>query len=646
MMDLNLFGGFSLTTETGRPVELDLAKSRALLCYLAIHTERRIDRGFLATLLWGSQPEDRARHSLTQALSTIVKALGTEADLLRRRRNDVQLQADKIDVDVLRLLRTEISSPTSDLVAAINLYEPGILGGLSLNEARFDEWSLSLRETALEHVLKLGMSYFSRDRFEQHGEDCVRISRKLLHADPYFEPAHRELIGQFTRQGDFGSARRQAETCSSILRDELGVEPSPETARVISDIFGSSRTATPTIRRDHTPSSIIEQPSIVVLALQNLTDDPALLHVCQGLSDDITTELSRYRSLFVIARESAFQFTGEPENIGSLCRRLGVRHALCGSLRPYQGQLRINVRLVEGASGQTKWSERYDADKSNILEISDHITENLVSRLVSSLEDDALARARRKSLIDWSAYDHLLQGLVYHHKSWYGTRMLFGAVKHFTKAVKLDPSLARAHAYLACSVSVPWYNDREKTSLDRSLKHANLAVEIDPFEAEAQRILGGIHLVHGKHDLARHHFDLAVREHPGNAHILAHAARYHAYAGNSKAAETLVNRARQLNPLHPAWYWQQLGVAKFGQGEYDQTVRMFGRLHYMGFFDRLYLAAAYAHLGDRMAAAHNLSIALKQKPELTRESVATFFPYRGDDDLRTVIEGLAFAGLK
>jgi adenylate cyclase len=646
MLRMRLFGGFSLMTGDGQPIEVDLAKSRALLSYLAIHSGRTINRSLLASLLWGSQPEKRARHSLTQALSTLVGALGPEAGALHRGRDYVCLQDGHIDVDVIRLHEVDDTGDPSSLIEAIDLFEPNVLGEFSFGEAGFDEWALMTRESSHERVLRVGMTYLSLDESVQNSDDFIRIARKLLQVDPYFETGHRALIRHYLARGDIGAARRQAEACRSILRQELGVEPGPETQRLMTELYDTPKP----VASEDTPAAKrhdeIAKPSIVVLAMQNLTEDPSLQHVCQGLSDDITTELVRYRSLFVISRESAFQLHAEPENIAPLCRRLGVRHALCGSLRPYRGQLRINVRLLEGVTGQTVWSERYDADTASILEISDNVTENLVSRLVSSLEEDALARARRKPVAEWSAYDHLLQGLVYHHKSWYGTGMLRGAVKHFTRAVELDPGLARAHAYLACAISAPWYKDREDASLDRSLKHANLAVDIDPFEAEAQRILGGIHLVHGDHELAHHHFDLALREHPGNAHVLAHAAKYHAYTGANADAVSLVNRARQLNPLHPAWYWQHLGVAKFGQQHYHQAIRMFSRLPFLVFFDRLYLAASHAHLGEREAASRHLKMAIEQKPELTRDSVAKFFPYKGDGDLRSVIDGLTLAGLK
>jgi DNA-binding SARP family transcriptional activator len=647
MLYLELFGGFGLQDVNGRPIHIELAKPRALLAYLALNPGREIDRMRLATLIWGSQDTTRARHSLTQALSTLARSLGEGADGLQRGRQQVCLQADCISVDAGRLLRIDETSKPRDLLAAVQTFDPDLLAEFSFDEPAFDEWALMTREAVQEQAMRAGIAYLSLDETMRDGVSSLAVARKLLQLDPFCEPAHRALIREYLAGGDSAAAKKQARTCQQVLRDDLGVEPGPETRRIIDTIpsVESAKTGEPAAIDALPEDSLNTNPSVVVLALQNLTGDPALDHVCQGISDDITTELVRYRSLFVISRESAFQFTGSPENTDSLCRRLGVRHALCGSLRPYRGKLRINIRLVESVSGRSSWSEKYDIDKSEILEIADDVIENLVSRLALSLEEAALARARRRPPADWSAYDHLLQGLVYHHRSWYGTGMLFGAIKHFTRAVELDPELARAHAYLACAISAPFYTEREIGSLDRCIDHAARAIEIDPFEAEGQRIMGGVQLVRGDHDLAEHHFDLALRAHPGNAHVLAHAAKHRTYVGDHLDAVSLVNKARQLNPLHPAWYWQHLGVALFDQQEYEQAIRMFGRMPLLVFFDRLYLAAAYANLGDRKTAAHHLGIALRDKPDLGRNTIDRFLPYQHAEELAKVTEGLAIAGL-
>ena len=644
MLTLKLFGGFKLSQADGQPAEIDLAKSRAMIAYLALNRGKAIDRSLLASLLWGSQPEDRARHSLTQTLSSISRALGECSQGLERHRQSICLKEAFIEVDVSLL--DDVNALTDDeLISIIDSFELNCLADFSFGEPAFDEWVLMIHESLQERLLQAGSRLLSLESQRRDSEITITVARKLLRIDPFFEPAHRALIGQLLEDGDSVSARQQARICEETLRTELGVVPGPATQQVIDSIQRTSVNNQQSSEPDNPERSLPQTPSIVVLALQNLTGDSALQHICQGLSDDITTELVRYRSLFVISRESAFQLPVESADIGDLSRRLGVRHCLCGSLRLYRGKFRINLRLVEGATGQTVWAENYDVTSAEVLEISDDVVANLVSRLNATMEEEALVRTHRTSPSNWTAYDHLLQGLVYHHKSWYGTGMLYGAVKHFTRAVQLDPELARAHAYLSCAISAPWHKDRELSSLDRCIMHAKRAIEIDPFEAEAQRVIGGVYLVRGEHELANHHFNLALNAHPGNAHVLAHAAKFRTFVGEPGDAVSLVNKARQLNPLHPAWYWQHLGIAMFDQRNYDQSIRIFNRLPFLVFFDRLYLASANAHIGNHRAATYHLDHVRREKPELNRNNVGNFLPYKSVDSLANIIEGLEMANL-
>lgn len=644
MLHLTLFGGFALRAGDGTEIEVEMVKQRALLAYLAANAGRSIDRAYLAGILWGQRGETRARHSLSQALSALAGRHSALSEALDRTRMSVALKSELMRSDILDMLADAGSTEPSALSRAVGLFQTNVLSEFAFNEAGFDEWATMLREACEQTAVQAGMRYLALDASDRDTQTSRAIARKLLRIDPCNEFAHQALIREHLVAGDVSAALKQAAACRTTLCEELGVEPAPETARLIASIR-ATRAKVPG-PSDLDEDAERERPSIAVLPLQNLTGDGDLSHLCQGLSDDVTTELARYRAFFVISRESAFQASAQPDQLGVVCRRLGVRYALVGSLRPYRGKLRINLSLIEGASGRTIWSERYDVDAAALLDVSDDVIEHLVARLSVSIEGDALARARRNPVRTWHAYDHLLQGLVFHHRSWYGVTSLRGAVKHFTRAVELDPHFARAHAYLACAISAPWYKDRELRSLDRCLHHAELAVQLDPFEAEAHRVMGGVHLTRGEHDLSAHHFRQALRVHPGNAHVLAHAARYHAYVGDNEDAVSLVNRARQLNPLHPAWYWQHLGLAAFGQGEFENAARMFSRLPAPVFYDRLYLSAANAHLGELRVAERHLKLAIRDKSGLDSDSVGRFLPYSHREACEVVISGLRIAGLR
>ena len=194
MLQLRLFGGFSLSRADGQPIEIELAKSRALFAYLALNPGRGIERPQLAALLWGDQPEARARHSLTQAMSSLARALGDDAQRLERGRQQICLQGDGIVVDAVQLQQAGANSEPAELVTAVEGFEPDVLNEFSFDQPGFDEWALLTREALQECALRAGVTYLSLDATQRDAASSLSVARKLLRIDPCFEPAHRALL--------------------------------------------------------------------------------------------------------------------------------------------------------------------------------------------------------------------------------------------------------------------------------------------------------------------------------------------------------------------------------------------------------------------------------------------------------------------
>ena len=291
------------------------------------------------------------------------------------------------------------------------------------------------------------------------------------------------------------------------------------------------------------------------------------------------------------------------------------------------------------------WSERYDLGEQELIALSGEITLQIVGCLAAWLERDALARAGRKPARNWSAYDHLLKGLQHHHQSWYSPHNLRKAIKHFEQAINIDAECARAYAYLACAKSTPYFRERDKSLLESSMGLAQHAVSLDPSESEAYRIMGGIHLCHHEHELSKQFFEEAKDIHPGHAHILAHAARYYIYTGNPDRALKLLGQARQLNPAHPPWYWEHLGMAHFGNRNYNAALDAFSRLQQHTFYDQLYVGSSYALNGNKRNASYHFAIAMSKSPRLSSGNISQYFPYSDPDDLDHLLEGLGIAGV-
>jgi tetratricopeptide (TPR) repeat protein len=235
--------------------------------------------------------------------------------------------------------------------------------------------------------------------------------------------------------------------------------------------------------------------------------------------------------------------------------------------------------------------------------------------------------------------------LSYHHKSWYGIYNTLRAIKHFERAVEIDPGCARAYAYLACAKSYPFFKDRKHDRLGPCTELAQHAIELDPSEAEAHRVLGGIHLCRGEHDTSRMYFERAQQIHPGHAHILAHAARYHMHTGDPQTATSLIGKAQQLNPRHLPWYWEHMGIAAFVRDDYQGALDAFRHMQNHSFYDQLYVTSANAHLNHMRHAKNSLACVLENKPGLRMSKVSYLFPYRDRPDLDRVLNGLEKAGL-
>ena len=649
MFQLRLFGGFIVIDPGGVEIDIANAKERALLAYLALNQGRPLSRPHLASLLWGEQSERRARHILSQALSSLCGALDDQAAAVERGKQKVSLHEGVISVDVSDFQDSVDGGDRDALADAVALYQDGLFSDFQFSEPGFDDWALALRLDCQDRAMAAGLAYLSetapRDDDADDMDTGVTIARQLLRLDPTSEPAHQALIRLFLDAGQHGAARKQFEACRDVLRNELGIEPNPETERLITAPRARTAAVAGASESETALSTKAEIPSIVVLPLDGPSDDNEITYIGEGLIDDITTELTRYRGLFVVSRDSTLAYRAGQGEVPAMCRRLGVRHALCGGMRRVGGKFRINLRLVDGATGQNLWSERYDLAQGDMFEFPDEVASSLVANIAAWLDDDALARARRKPVHNWAAYDHVLQGQAYHQRGWYNVRNIFRAIEHFERAIELDPGCARAYAHLSCARATPWAKNRKIEELDPCLELAYKAVELDPLEAEGHRSIGAIQLLHSNHELSEQHFATAEKLHPGHANILAHCARLHTHTGDHETAHGYLNRARQLNPLHPAWYWEHMAVASFVARDYDAALTGLSRMQSHSFYDRLYGAAASAYLGQERHAGHFLDLVRQERPSLNLSNVATFLPYSRTADQTHVIEGLKAAGL-
>jgi len=265
--------------------------------------------------------------------------------------------------------------------------------------------------------------------------------------------------------------------------------------------------------------SLPQKPSIAVLPFQNMSGDPAQDYFSDGIAEDIITELSRFRSLFVVARNSSFSLRGTTD-VNEVGRRLGVRYLVEGSVRKADKRVRVTVQLLDAASGNHLWGERYDRKLEDIFVVQDEITRAVVSTLPGRLENADRDLAKRKQTSNITAYDLVLLG----NERWrrLTRKDLADALDHFRSAVALDPHYARAHANVAwthvCNV---FLEAADASSLDEALRHVEIALDIDDSDAWSHGVFGQLLFLLKRDDEAEIHFKRALGFNPNDADVAA-----------------------------------------------------------------------------------------------------------------------------
>jgi adenylate cyclase len=389
-----------------------------------------------------------------------------------------------------------------------------------------------------------------------------------------------------------------------------------------------------------------DKPSVAVLPFNNMSGDPEQNYFAEGISEDITTELSRFHSIFVISRNSAFTYRGNAVDARQVGRELGVEYIVEGSVRKAGNRVRVTAQLIAVVTGHHVWAERYDRNLEDIFAVQDEITETIVSTLAGRIEAAGIERAKRKNTENMVAYDYLLRGLDFHKSGRTTREEAVQAVEMLTRAVELDPEFARAHAWLACASAGLLPANPSRKHMDDAMARVQKALSLDENECEAHRITGAIYLHRKRFDRAEYHISKAIALNPNNAHIAVKAASFYNYTGRSQEAVASVKRAMRLNPHHPDWYWQELGHAFYVDGQYTNAIGAFNRIAKLVEFDYAYLAACCVALGENEQAKSHITELLRLKPDASVRYYEKTQPYKNDADLERFLDALRKAGLR
>jgi len=352
-----------------------------------------------------------------------------------------------------------------------------------------------------------------------------------------------------------------------------------------------------------------DKPSIAVLPFSNMTDDSEQEYFADGITEDIITELSRYRSLCVIARNSSFAYKNRPLNVRDIGRDLGVQYILEGSVRRAAGRIRVTAQLVEAGTGNHLWAERYDRSVQDIFVVQDEIVRTIVASLPAHVEEAERTRVLRRTTDSFSAYEHWLQGRHFLHRG-RAKEDVLRARQHFEKAIELDPNYAAAHVDLAdtyyAEYQSPWTASREAAA-QQVFNLSRKAVELDPRDSRTHLELAWGYLnVKGDFDLAKIQVDEALALNPNDYYNYCFGGWLATCSGDLEQALVCSNEALRRSPLVSDGCLESRVVAQYLAGNYEESIMAFGKMLRPDRVVYGWIAAAYAQLG-RAEEAHAMA---------------------------------------
>jgi TolB-like protein/Tfp pilus assembly protein PilF len=363
--------------------------------------------------------------------------------------------------------------------------------------------------------------------------------------------------------------------------------------------------------------------SIVVLPFANLSNDPEQEYFADGITDDLTTDLSRIAGSFVIARNTAFTYKGKPVEVKQIARDLGVRYVLEGSVRRLGERVQVNVQLIDGETGAHAWADRFDTNRASLSEAQNEITGRLARTLNLELIQATARSIEQKQAVDHDVRDLVTQGWAWVYRP-FSPANRQEARRAFEQALTIDPGSVDARVGLASVLSVDLVQGLSSTvEQDRARAEQLLleALERDPNNARAHEAMAWLRRSEKRWTEAKIKFEMARALNHNYAVAAYGLGETFRFLGQPEVAIPYIQKAIQLSPRDPVMYafYYGLGANHLLLGETDKAVELLKtaraenpRLWYI----HLWLAGALAIKGDLDEAKATLAEAIRLKPEM------------------------------
>ena len=477
----------------------------------------------------------------------------------------------------------------------------------------------------VHHILKLGFDDLGERRLKNIAEP-IRVYRVRATPLPWWR---QQLANQLKRRGAYVAASVLASFAFFALAS-IYVERLPESWRNAVGMKSGVRVA---------------QASIAVLALRNTSGNTNEEYFSDGLTQDITGELARFRNLFVIASNSAFTYKGKPTKVQEIGRDLGVAYILEGTVQREQGRVRLSAQLVDTGTGRQVWGERYDRGGNDLFDIQDSIIQAVVTRLAVEVDAAEVKKIGSNKTNNASAYDHYLKG-----------RQLFyiytpdsnkAAKVEFAETIRLDANFARAYGWLGYTYLVDiqeGWTDNGERSAALALELATKGVDLGPEDYYTHWNLASIYA--GRKDMERalKEYSTALALNSNDADLLAEMADLFSYQGEADRAVEQIERAKRLNPKYPYWYEWSLGFAYFQKRQYAEAVAALKKMSDPPNTAYLLLVASQAKLGNPTPLDQVMARLRSKDPNWTPDHLNQF-PFVKTEDQQHYLDSFRAIGI-
>jgi adenylate cyclase len=384
-----------------------------------------------------------------------------------------------------------------------------------------------------------------------------------------------------------------------------------------------------------------------VLPFINLSNDLEQEYFSDGITNDIITDLSKFRGLLIIASNTVFTYKGKPVKAKKVSQELGVRYVVEGSVQKADDKVRINTQLIDTATGHHLWAERYERNLKDIFALQGEIVQTIVATLAIKVDKAEIARAMRKDTTSLEAYDYVMRGKQYLSRRTRSANVK--AKEMFRKAIELDPDYGVAYWALGwtkfMSATRGW-TEFFPQAMQQAQDLAKKGLSLEESNAGPHRLLGTCYLFQGEYDLAISELRRAIELNPNSP------LGYHAlgmgllYTGLTDDAIKALETALRLNPNKNNTNFF-LGLGYYLRERYDDAIRVLkrGLSREYNFVElHIAIAASYAQAGRLEDAADAAKMVLMFQPFFEIDSYGMAF--RSSADRERIHDGLRKAGLK